>query len=170
MDGLNHQPHRYQLRSYQLRKRRQVSHFMSAQRMTLEPRKSVRYFCLHRAARSLRLAAGLIALAVPLGGCGTGALWDKFTAKDDTFIEEPADKLYNEGLYLMNQRKDNEGGHEEIRGSRPPASLFRLRAQIAADVGVLVLLTPAIMTAALARRPVTSPCIRAAPTPPTRNI
>ena len=38
--------------------------------------------------------------AIPLSGCGTGALWDKFTAKDDTFNEEPADKLYNEGLYL----------------------------------------------------------------------
>jgi outer membrane protein assembly factor BamD len=45
-------------------------------------------------------------LAIPLSGCGTGALWDKFMAKDDTFVDEPADKLYNEGLYLMNQRKD----------------------------------------------------------------
>src|ERR1700709_1324012 len=78
--------------------------FMSAQRMTLEPRKPSGTSSL---ARSLRLAAGLIALAIPLSGCGTGALWDKFTAKDDTFVEEPADKLYNEGLYLMNQRKDN---------------------------------------------------------------
>ena len=59
-----------------------------------------------RAGRQLRLAAGLIVLAIPLSGCGTGALWDKFFAKDDTFNEEPADKLYNEGLYLMNQRKD----------------------------------------------------------------
>src|SRR5215510_10271467 len=56
--------------------------------------------------RQLRLAFSLIALAIPLSGCGTGALWDKFLAKDDTFNEEPADKLYNEGLYLMNQRKD----------------------------------------------------------------
>ena len=55
---------------------------MSAQRMTLEPRKSL---------RALRLAAGLIALAIPLSGCGSGALWDKFTAKDDTFNVEPAD-------------------------------------------------------------------------------
>ena len=45
-------------------------------------------------------------LAIPLSGCGTGALWDKFFAKDDTFVEEPADKLYNEGLYLMNQKSD----------------------------------------------------------------
>src|SRR6201997_5133553 len=57
-------------------------------------------------ARRLRLAAALIALAVPLSGCGTGALWDKFTKKDDTFVDEPADKLYNEGLYMMNEKKD----------------------------------------------------------------
>ena len=78
-------------------------------------------------------------LAIPLSGCGTGSLWDKFTAKDDTFIEEPADKLYNEGLYLMNQRKDPKAAVEEVRGSRPPASLFRLGAQIAADVGLFLL-------------------------------
>ena len=48
----------------------------------------------------------MAALGLPLGGCGTGSLWDKFMAKDDTFKEEPADKLYNEGLYLMNQSKD----------------------------------------------------------------
>jgi outer membrane protein assembly factor BamD len=56
--------------------------------------------------RQLRLAASLILLALPLSGCGTGALWDKFLAKDDTFQDQPADKLYNEGLYLMNEKKD----------------------------------------------------------------
>jgi outer membrane protein assembly factor BamD len=59
-----------------------------------------------RIARQLGLAAGLIVLAIPLSGCGTGALWDKFMAKDDTFVDEPADKLYNEGLYLMNNKHD----------------------------------------------------------------
>jgi outer membrane protein assembly factor BamD len=54
----------------------------------------------------LRFAASLILFALPLSGCGTGALWDKFTAKDDAFVDEPADKLYNEGLYLMNEKKD----------------------------------------------------------------
>lgn len=57
-------------------------------------------------AARLRLAASLILLALPLSGCGTGALWDKFMAKDDTFVDQPADKLYNEGLYLMNEKKD----------------------------------------------------------------
>jgi outer membrane protein assembly factor BamD len=56
--------------------------------------------------RRVLLAASLIVLALPLSGCGTGALWDKFMAKDDTFVDQPPDKLYNEGLYLMNEKKD----------------------------------------------------------------
>ena len=75
---------------------------MATQHMTLELRTGANA----RLRRQLRLAAGLLLTAVSLGGCGTGALWDKFMAKDDTFVEEPADKLYNEGLYLMNQSKD----------------------------------------------------------------
>ncbi|KAH2775439.1 hypothetical protein KXW38_002254, partial [Aspergillus fumigatus] len=73
---------------------------MSAQRMTRG------YFPGSIASRGLLQAACFVLMALPLAGCGTGDLWDKFTAKDDTFVEEPADKLYNEGLYLMNQRKD----------------------------------------------------------------
>jgi outer membrane protein assembly factor BamD len=75
---------------------------MSAQRLTLD----LRTFSASRFGRRLRLTFGLIVLATPLSGCGTGAIWDKFFAKDDTFVEEPADKLYNEGLYLMNQNGD----------------------------------------------------------------
>src|SRR6201985_1261015 len=73
-------------------------------------------------ARRLRLAAALIMLAIPLSGCGTGALWDKFTKKDDTFVDEPADKLYNEGLYLMNHNKDNKAAgkkFEEVDRQHP---------------------------------------------------
>jgi outer membrane protein assembly factor BamD len=51
---------------------------------------------------------------LPLAGCGTGALWDKFTAKDDTFVEEPADKIYNEGLYLMNEKKDMKAANKKF--------------------------------------------------------
>jgi outer membrane protein assembly factor BamD len=79
---------------------------MSTHRMTLAPRKLSASSGLDRLGRRLRLAAGLVVLAVPLSGCGTGALWDKFFAKDDTFVEEPADKLYNEGLFLMNDKHD----------------------------------------------------------------
>jgi len=76
---------------------------MSAQRMTPQHRSTP---AGARLGRQLRLAAALVGFAVPLGGCGTGALWDKFLAKDDTFVEVPADKLYNEGLYLMNEKHD----------------------------------------------------------------
>jgi outer membrane protein assembly factor BamD len=60
-----------------------------------------------RLGRKLRLVAGLVVLGATLSGCGTGALWDKFLAKDEqTFSDEPADKLYNEGLFLMNNNHD----------------------------------------------------------------
>jgi outer membrane protein assembly factor BamD len=79
---------------------------MSAPRMMLELRKSSAGAGRSRFGRQLRLALSLVVLAVPLSGCGTGALWDKFFAKDNTFVDEPADKLYNEGLYLMNHNHD----------------------------------------------------------------
>src|ERR1700721_2584862 len=79
---------------------------MSARRMTLRLGTLSAGSELHRLGRQLRLIASLAILAIPLSGCGTGAIWDKFFAKDDTFVEEPADKLYNEGLYLMNQKSD----------------------------------------------------------------
>src|SRR5258708_9321949 len=94
------------------RNQRQVSRFASGLKiyggtgMTLELGGNSAGVGASRIGRRLRLAAGLVALAIPLSGCGTGSLWDKFLAKDDTFVDEPADKLYNEGLYLMNQKKD----------------------------------------------------------------
>jgi len=42
-------------------------------------------------------------MAASLGACSS---FDMFAKKDDTPPDEPADQLYNEGLYLMNQRKD----------------------------------------------------------------
>jgi len=81
---------------------------MSVKRVTRELRS------ISAAAGRLRFAASLILLALPLSGCGTGALWDKFTAKDDTFVDEPADKLYNEGLYLLNEKKDNKAAEKKF--------------------------------------------------------
>jgi outer membrane protein assembly factor BamD len=56
----------------------------------------------------------LIALAVPLAGCAN---------KDDIQIpDDPADKLYNEGLYLLNQRreyKDAAKKFEEVDRQHP---------------------------------------------------
>jgi outer membrane protein assembly factor BamD len=51
-------------------------------------------------ARWLALALTVAAL----GGCDTlSSLWGP---KDDRAFDEPADKLYNEGLYLLNAKKD----------------------------------------------------------------
>ena len=103
-------------------------------------------------------------------GCGTGALWDKFLAKDDTFVEEPADKLYNEGLYLMNEKHDPKAASkkfEEVDRQHPYSDWARKSLLMSAYAFYQV---PATTTAALARRPATSPCIREARMQPTRNI
>ena len=42
-------------------------------------------------------------LAASLGACSS---FDSFFKKDDTPPDEPADRLYNEGLYLLNAKKD----------------------------------------------------------------
>src|SRR5215468_10947996 len=52
-----------------------------------------------RVARTLSIAL----LAANLGACSS---FDLFSKKDDTPPDAPADKLYNEGLYLLNQKKD----------------------------------------------------------------
>ena len=80
---------------------------MLAKRMALELHAFTDRAALNRFGRKLRLAVGLTVLAATLSGCGTGALWDKFMAKDETtFSDQPADKLYNEGLFLMNNNHD----------------------------------------------------------------
>jgi outer membrane protein assembly factor BamD len=46
----------------------------------------------------------LVPLLVVLGGC---SMWnDFFGDKDPILPDEPADRLYNEGVYLMNEKKD----------------------------------------------------------------
>ena len=53
---------------------------------------------LERCGRVLACVATLVLAGVTLGGC---SLFDK----DVVLPEEPADKLYNEGLYLLNNKK-----------------------------------------------------------------
>src|SRR5262249_45290582 len=46
----------------------------------------------------------LVPLLAMLGGCG---LWnDMFGDKEEMLPDLPADRLYNEGVYLMNEKKD----------------------------------------------------------------
>ena len=83
----------------------------------------------HRLGRPLRLAASLALLAIPLSACsGATEVWDKVFAKDDTFVEEPAEKLYNEGLFLMNEKSDPKAASkkfEEVDRQHPYSDLAR---------------------------------------------
>src|ERR1700738_1741508 len=57
-----------------------------------------------RASAVARLIALALALA-PLGACSS--LGDLFGSKDEeAYVDEPADKLYNEGLFLLNDKKE----------------------------------------------------------------
>jgi outer membrane protein assembly factor BamD len=61
------------------------------------------------AGRCARVAALVLAVAM-LSGCSTftDSLhgWRLFTPKDDQLPDEPADKLYNQGVFLLNEQKD----------------------------------------------------------------
>jgi outer membrane protein assembly factor BamD len=57
-----------------------------------------------RGGRALARVLALALLVVPLGACTMFGDW--FGTKDDKVLDDPADKLYNQGLYLMNQKKD----------------------------------------------------------------
>src|SRR5262245_21067765 len=57
-----------------------------------------------------RLALGrllaLALLAVPLGACSSLGLDTLFGQKDEILPDEPADRIYNEGLFLLNNKRD----------------------------------------------------------------
>jgi outer membrane protein assembly factor BamD len=56
-----------------------------------------------RATRGFTATLAALVLGLALGGCSNFLnFWDKDKVQPD----EPADKLYNEGLYLLNERKD----------------------------------------------------------------
>jgi outer membrane protein assembly factor BamD len=68
--------------------------------------------CLGDRARGLadtaRRAAFVLVLAgvaSGVGGCSSLNVFEKYFAKDEVLVDEPADKLYNEGLYLLNKKK-----------------------------------------------------------------
>src|SRR5205807_6502610 len=62
----------------------------------------------------------LALLAPALAGCESlGSLWGP---KEDPVLDEPADRIYNEGLYLLNVKKDSKGAakrFEEVDRQHP---------------------------------------------------
>src|SRR4051812_2923663 len=59
---------------------------------------------LRRERVALARLLALLFLAVPLGACSSFGDW--FGAKEDKVLDDPADKLYNEGLFLLNEKRD----------------------------------------------------------------
>ncbi|HET9715442.1 MAG TPA: outer membrane protein assembly factor BamD [Pseudolabrys sp.] len=62
----------------------------------------IRQLMLSRLRHLLRPVA-IAVLAASLGACSS---FDLFAKKEDLAPDEPADRLYNEGLYLLNAKKD----------------------------------------------------------------
>ncbi len=50
--------------------------------------------------------ARVLAVALVAASLGACSSFDMFTKKDDTPPDQPARRVYNEGLYLLNQKKD----------------------------------------------------------------
>src|SRR5258708_9123648 len=70
-------------------------------------RRAVGRRAIDRRASAVARAIALAVVLAPLAACST--ISDLFGSKDkddDTYIEEPADKLYNEGLYLLNDKRE----------------------------------------------------------------
>lgn len=60
--------------------------------------------------RSGRMLLTVALLAVALGGCSSFS----FFKKDEVLPDQPADKLYNEGLYLLNEKRDPKGAAKKF--------------------------------------------------------
>jgi outer membrane protein assembly factor BamD len=78
---------------------------------------------LMRARFNVRFLAQVLALtlvAPALAGCESlGSLWG---SKDDPVLDEPADRIYNEGLYLLNVKRDTRAAakrFEEVDRQHP---------------------------------------------------
>jgi hypothetical protein len=75
-------------------------------------------------------------LVAPRCGCESlGGLWGP---KDDPVLDEPADRIYNEGLYLLNIKKDTKGAAKRLRRSTG-STLIPVGAQVADHVGLRLL-------------------------------
>ena len=77
----------------------------------------------HGASGREQFRARVVALAMVapmLAGCDTISGW--FGDKDEPVLDQPADRLYNEGLYLLNEKKDIKGAakkFEEVDRQQP---------------------------------------------------
>jgi outer membrane protein assembly factor BamD len=69
-----------------------------------------------------------VLLATPLGACSSFDVFNLFGEKDQILPDEPAEKLYNEGLYFLNEKKDYREASkkfEEVDRQHPYSELAR---------------------------------------------
>ena len=122
--------------------------------------------------------ARLLAIALlvaPLGACSSLGL-DQFSlsslnpwAKKDLVADEPAEKLYNEGVFLVNEKRDYKEAikrFEEVDRQHPYSEWARKSLLMTA---YSFLSRRANTTRPSLRRSATSRCIPARPTPPMRS-
>jgi outer membrane protein assembly factor BamD len=102
---------------------------MSSKRMTLAHQRLPNRWRFAALVRPLCVVAALAVAATVLSACSSATeVWDKVTQKDDTFVEQPAEQLYNEGLFLTNEKHDPKGGakkFEEVDRQHPYSDLAR---------------------------------------------
>jgi outer membrane protein assembly factor BamD len=70
------------------------------------PLRSVILAASDRRRRLLARLTALALVAVPLAACSSLGLDTLFGPKEEILPDEPADKLYNEGLFLLNNKRD----------------------------------------------------------------
>ena len=85
--------------------------------------------------RGFARGLAMLLLAASLGACSQF----NFFTHEDVAPEQPADRLYNEGLYLLNPPRQSKKGGEQVRRGRPSAPLFGMGAQSADHVGLRLL-------------------------------
>jgi len=76
--------------------------------------------CMKRGNALLARLLGMALLVLSLAACSSFS--NLFGGKSDLLPDEPADKLYNEGLFLFNQRQDYKGAakkFEEVERQHP---------------------------------------------------
>ena len=110
----------------------------------------------------------MLLLAASLGGCGSG--FDLFAQGRRLRPDEPADQLYNEGLYLLNEKKEPKEAakkFEEVDRQHPYSEWARKSLMMSAYAYYQAGDYDDCVTAATALHHAAS---RAARTPPMRSI
>ena len=114
------------------------------------------------------LAAARLLMLLRARALAAAAACSLFGARRTIVPDEPADKLYNEGLYLLNQKSDYKDAakkFEEVDRQHPYSEWARKALMMSA----YAYYEAANTTTRSPRRGATSRCIPAARTPPMRS-